>query len=101
MFLSFLLWKKTGFFLFKQRTVGNADKLIDTMNKYGDDLDIVFVWGHNHYEDVMRYEVKQPGDEIMYAADTSRSSFGNPVDPKLKTCGRRKLILCLAPLRRI
>jgi len=78
-------WPAHSGYNFKQRTVGNADKLIDTMNKYAEDLDIVFVWGHNHYEDVMRYEVKQPGDEIMYSADTSRSSFGNPVDPKLKT----------------
>ena len=77
-------WPAHGGFNFRQRTVGNADKLIDTINKYADAVDVVMVWGHNHYEDTMRYEVKRPGDEIMYSADIGKSSFGNPVEPKSK-----------------
>ena len=78
-------WPGHSSYNFRQRVVTNADKLIDTLNKYGDDMDLVWMWGHNHYEDSMRYTILQPGDEIMYQADTSGSSWGNPRNPKYKT----------------
>ena len=77
-------WPAHSGYNFKQRTVGNADKIIDLFNQYGDDMDIVWIWGHNHYEDAQRYVIAKPGDQIMYAADSS-SSWGNPVNPKYKT----------------
>jgi len=49
------------------RNILNAEKMIDTINKYGDDLDIVFLWGHNHYTDTNRHTIKQRGDSILYA----------------------------------
>ena len=78
-------WPAHSSYNFKQRVVTNADKLIDVMNKYGDDLDLVWIWGHNHYEDAMRYVILQPGEQIMYSADTGNSSWGNPVNPQYKT----------------
>ena len=41
-------WPGHSSYNFKQRVVTNADKLIDVMNKYGDDMDLVWLWGHNH-----------------------------------------------------
>ena len=55
------------------RTVTNAGKMIDTMNKYGDDLDIVFLWGHNHYTDEMRNTIVQRGGSISYAENQSKT----------------------------
>ncbi len=78
-------WPAHSSYNFKQRVVTNSDKLIDVLNKYGDQMDLVWVWGHNHYEDEMRYVILQPGDEIMYKADTSGSSWGNPRNPQYKT----------------
>jgi hypothetical protein len=48
------------------RSIENADMMIDTINKYGDDLDIVFLWGHNHYTDNNRHTIKQRGNSILY-----------------------------------
>ena len=78
-------WPAHSSFNFRQRVVTNSDKLIDVMNKYGDDIDLVWIWGHNHYEDEMRYVILQRGDAIMYSADTNRSSWNRPVNPKYKT----------------
>jgi len=55
------------------RNIQNADKMIDTMNKYGDDLDIVFLWGHNHYTDTNRHTIRQRGDSITYAEGQSKT----------------------------
>jgi len=55
------------------RNIQNADKMIDTLNKYGDDLDIVFLWGHNHYTDTNRHTIKQRGDSILYADGQSKT----------------------------
>jgi hypothetical protein len=51
------------------RNIENADLMIDTINKYGDNLDIVFLWGHNHYTDTNRHTIKQRGDSILYAEE--------------------------------
>ena len=77
-------WPAHSSYNFRQRIVANSDKLIDVMNKYSDQMDLVWIWGHNHYEDVMRFEIKQPGDEILYSASTS-SKWGDPRSPKYKT----------------
>ena len=55
------------------RNVTNAGKMIDTMNKYGDDLDIVFLWGHNHYTDEMRNTIVQRGGSISYAENQTKT----------------------------
>ncbi|NLX64232.1 MAG: hypothetical protein GX022_05585 [Clostridiaceae bacterium] len=55
------------------RNITNADKMIDTLNKYGDDLDIVFLWGHNHYTDTNRHTIKYRGDSILYADGQSKT----------------------------
>jgi|GEM_PF-1618278 len=78
-------WPAHSGYNFKQRVVGNADKVIDVINSHADDTDIVWIWGHNHYEDEQRYVIKVPGDQIMYAADTNGSSWGNPRNPQYKT----------------
>ncbi len=78
-------WPAHSAYNFKQRVVSNSDKVIDVINKHAEDTDIVWVWGHNHYEDEMRYVILQPGDQIMYAADTNGSSWGNPRNPQYKT----------------
>ena len=78
-------WPAHSSYNFKQRVVDNADLLIDTVNQYGTDMDIVWIWGHNHYEDTMRYEILTPGSELMYSADTVGSFWGSPRNPKYKT----------------
>lgn len=55
------------------RDIANAGSLIDTLNSYGDDLDIVFLWGHNHYTDANRHTIKHPGDDLLYADGASKT----------------------------
>ncbi len=78
-------WPAHSSYNFKQRVVTNSGLLIDVMNKYADQMDLVWIWGHNHYEDEMRYVILQPGDQIMYKADTTGSTWGNPKNPQYKT----------------
>ena len=78
-------WPAHSAYNFKQRVVTNSDKVIDVINSHAEDTDIVWIWGHNHYEDEMRYTILKPGDQIMYAADTNGSSWGNPRNPQYKT----------------
>ena len=78
-------WPGHSSYNWRQRVTANADLMIDTINKYGDELDIVWVWGHNHYEDTMRHVILQPGDQLLYSADTSGSTWNNPRNPKYKT----------------
>ncbi len=48
------------------RYAEHAGEVIDVLNKYGDDRDIVFLWGHNHSEyDDGYYLPKFPGDAIV------------------------------------
>ena len=54
------------------RTIQGADKMIDTINRYGDDLNIFFIWGHNHYTDAMRHKVLQYGDTINYTQSAGK-----------------------------
>ena len=41
---------------FSSRSTKNADKMIDTLNKYGDKLDLYFIWGHNHSQGDNNYD---------------------------------------------
>ena len=77
-------WPAHSSYNFKQRVVTNADLLIDTINNHAENMDIVWIWGHNHYEDTMRYKILVPGDRIMYSADTTGSTWNNPRNPKYK-----------------
>jgi hypothetical protein len=65
-------WPLHRSYNWKWRNITNADKLIDTLNNYGDDLDIVFLWGHNHYTDTNRHTIKHPGDCILYADGSAK-----------------------------
>ena len=78
-------WPAHSSYNWKQRIVTNADVMIDMLNSHADQLDIVWLWGHNHYEDTMRYEILLPGDEIMYSATVSGSTWNNPRKPQYKT----------------
>ena len=65
-------------FWYNNRYAPHAVDVIDVLNKYGDDRDIVFFWGHNHsdYDDGY-YAPKFPGDEITVNAqgDTRELNF--------------------------
>jgi len=47
-----------------ERTVLYAEKVIDLLNDYAGKVDIIFVWGHNHYDDPSMLTVRGPGDKI-------------------------------------
>ena len=78
-------WPAHSSYNWKQRVVTNADVMIDMLNSHAENLDIVWLWGHNHYEDTMRYEILLPGDQIMYSAAISGSAWNNPKNPQYKT----------------
>ena len=59
---------------FNYRNITNADLMINTLNKYADDMDIVYFWGHNHYGDPMRQTVQKPGSTITYYAQQGQPS---------------------------
>ena len=46
------------------RSTKNADLMIELLNEYAAQLDICFVWGHNHNQDAMRHKVLVSGDEL-------------------------------------
>lgn len=48
-----------------ERTVLYAEKAIDLLNEFADKNDIIFVWGHNHYDDPAMLTVRGPGDTIV------------------------------------
>ena len=58
---------------FYWRTIKNASKVIDTLNKYAEQEDIVFLWGHNHYTDTNRHTIVAPGGTINYAEGASKT----------------------------
>ena len=66
-------WPLHRAYNWKWRDITNAGRLIDTLNSYGDDLDIVFLWGHNHYTDANRHTIKHPGDDLLYADGASKT----------------------------
>ncbi len=74
-------WPAHSSYNFKQRVVANSGTLIDVINSHAEETDIVWVWGHNHYEDTMRHAILKPGDEILYSAD-SNSTWNNPRNPR-------------------
>ena len=41
---------------YSSRSTANASTLIDTLNKYGDKLDLYFIWGHNHSQSDGNYD---------------------------------------------
>ncbi|NLK86032.1 MAG: hypothetical protein GX279_00880 [Clostridiaceae bacterium] len=66
-------WPLHRAYNWRWRNITNASILIDTLNRYGDDLDIVYLWGHNHYTDVNRHTIKHPGDYLIYANGSSKA----------------------------
>ena len=54
------------------RTTKNADEMIDLLNEYAEQLDICFIWGHNHNEDAMRHRCLVRGDEMEYAEEKTK-----------------------------
>ena len=52
-------------FWYNTRYAPHAVDVIDVLNKYSDDHEIIFFWGHNHSDyDDSYYTPKFPGDEI-------------------------------------
>ena len=52
-------------FWYNTRYAPHAVDVIDVLNKYSDDHEIIFFWGHNHSDfDDGYYQPKFPGDEI-------------------------------------
>lgn len=47
-----------------ERTVLYGEKVIDLLNEFADRCDIIFVWGHNHYDDPSMLTLRAPGAEI-------------------------------------
>ena len=57
-------------FWYNTRYAPHAVDVIDVLNKYSDDHEIVFFWGHNHSDyDDSYYTPKFPGDEIRVDAE--------------------------------
>ena len=53
-----------------QRTIVNADKVIDLLNKYPN---VIFLWGHNHSQTDNEYgQIRTDGDSITYASGKSK-----------------------------
>ena len=50
---------------FSNRSTANASSLIDTLNKYGDELDIYFIWGHNHSQSDNNYDKFYDDDDKL------------------------------------
>ena len=74
-------WPAHSSYNWKQRNVANSQQLIQVINSHSENMDIVWIWGHNHYDDTMRFKVLKPGSEIIYAAD-SNSTWNNPRNPQ-------------------
>ena len=57
-------------FWYNTRYAPHAVDVIDVLNKYSDDHEIIFFWGHNHSDyDDSYYTPKFPGDEIRVDAE--------------------------------
>ena len=57
-------------FWYNTRYAPHAVDVVNVLNKYSDDHEIIFFWGHNHSDyDDSYYTPKFPGDEIRLDAD--------------------------------
>ena len=57
-------------FWYNNRYAPHAVDVIDVLNKYADDHEIIFFWGHNHSDfDDGYYKPRFPGDEIVVDPD--------------------------------
>ena len=50
---------------YSSRSTKNADTMITTLNKYGDKLDLYFIWGHNHSQSDNNYDKFYDDDDKL------------------------------------